>query len=82
MFDKRFHLPLILLVIALLLSACSTPTQPTATVEVTQPTAIEIPTETEPTEQPTATPIVLLDADLLLWAPENADPNLAEQLEN
>jgi len=82
MYDKRFHLPLTLLVIAILLSACNPPTQPTIPVEVTQPTAIEIPTETEPTEQPTATPIVLLDADLLLWAPENADPNLAEQLEN
>ncbi len=82
MLNERIHLPLILLVLVLLLSACISQPQPTATAEVTQPPAAEVPTEVGPTELPTATPIVLLDAELLLWAPQNADQDLAEQVEN
>lgn len=82
MFNKRIQLPLILLVIVLLLSACSNQTQPAITVEVTQPPVAEVPTEIAPTELPTATPVVLLDADILLWAPQNSDQNLAGQLED
>jgi hypothetical protein len=82
MFTKGIHLSLILLVFTLLLSACISQLQSTVTVEVTQPPVVEVPTEIVLTELPTATPIVLLDAELLLWAPQNADQNLAEQLEN
>ena len=82
MFNKRFHFSLILLVFTLLLSACISQPQSTVTVEVTQPPVVEVPTEIVLTELPTATPSVLLDAELLLWAPQNADQNLAEQLEN
>jgi len=82
MFKKRIHLPLVLLVFVLLFSACNNQPQLTLTVEVTQPPAVEEPTEIEPTDLPTATPVVLLEADLLLWAPENADQILTGQLEN
>ena len=81
MFYKRTHLPVILLVLVLLLSACNNQPQLTATVALTQPPTVEAPTETEPADIPTATPVVLLDADLVLWAPESVDPTLAEQLE-
>ena len=81
MFYKRIHLPVILLVLVLLLSACNNHPQLTATVALTQPPTVEAPTETEPADIPTATPVVLLDADLVLWAPESVDPTLAEQLE-
>ncbi len=82
MFKRRLRLPLLLVVLALLCSACNNPSQPTVTVEATQPPAVEIPTMTAPAELPTVTPIVLLEADLLLWAPENADQALIDQLEN
>lgn len=82
MLNKRFHFPLFLLVLALVLSACISQPQTVAPVEVTQPPAVEVPTEIVPTELPTATPIVLLEADLLLWAPDNADQSQVEQLEN
>jgi len=82
MFKKRIHLPLVLLVFVLLFSACNNQPQPTLTLEITQPPAVEEPTITEPTELPTATPVVLLEVDLLLWAPENADQILTGQLEN
>lgn len=81
MFYKRIHLPVILLVLVLLLSACNNHPQLTAPVALTQPPTVEAPTETEPADIPTATPVVLLDADLVLWAPESVDPTLAEQLE-
>lgn len=81
MFYKRTHLPVILLVLVLLLSACNNHPQLTAPVALTQPPTVEAPTETEPADIPTATPVVLLDADLVLWAPESVDPTLAEQLE-
>ena len=81
MFNKRIHLPLILLVLVLLLSACNNQPQLTVTVALTQPPTVEDPTVSEPTNIPTATPVVLLDADLVLWAPESVDPTLAEQLE-
>lgn len=81
MFYKRIHLPVILLVLVLLLSACNNQPQLTAPVALTQPPTVEAPTETEPADIPTATPVVLLDADLVLWAPESVDPTLAEQLE-
>ena len=81
MFYKRIHLPVILLVLVLLLSACNNQPQLTATVALTQPPTVEAPTETEPADIPTATPVVLLDADLVLWAPESVDPTLAEKLE-
>ncbi len=82
MFKRRMRLPLLLVVLALLFSACNSQPQPTITVEATPPPAVETPTVTAPTEFPTAIPIVLLEADLLLWAPENADQTLIAQLEN
>jgi hypothetical protein len=82
MFKRRMRLPLLLFVLALLFSACNSQPQPTITVEATPPPAVETPTVTAPTEIPTAAPIVLLEADLLLWAPENADQTLIAQLEN
>ena len=82
MLTKRTRLPLILLVIILLLTACTKQPQATVTVEVTQPSIVETPLIPTPTESPTATPVILLDADLLLWAPQNAEQVLTEQLGN
>jgi len=82
MFNKKILLPLILSLLFVFLSACNNQPQPTATVEVTLPTVTETPMVTVPTETPTASPVVLLDADILLWAPENADQALTEQLKN
>jgi hypothetical protein len=82
MFNKKNLLPLVLSLLFVFLAACNNQPQFTVTVEVTQPATVEVPTVTEPTSTPTATPIVLLDADLLLWAPESADQALAEQLKN
>lgn len=81
MFKKRYHLALTLLLPALFFSACSSQALPTLTQEVTQAPAVELPTETESTELPTATPETLLDADILLWAPNSADQDLTGQLE-
>lgn len=48
---------------------------------MTQPQLVETTLTVEPTESPTATPIVLLDAEILLWA-RSADQALAAQLNN
>ncbi|HOZ37162.1 MAG TPA: hypothetical protein PLH64_00265 [Anaerolineaceae bacterium] len=82
MFNKKTLLPLVLSLLFIFLFACNNQAQPTATMEVTQTPVVEVPTEIVPTEPPTATPVVQLDADILLWAPENADQALTEQLED
>jgi len=82
MSNKKTPLPLILILLFAFLTACNNQPQVTPTAEVTLPPTAETVVVTEPTESPTATPIVLLDADMLLWAPENADQALIEQLKN
>jgi len=82
MLNKKTLLLLVLSLLLSFLSACNNQAQPTATMEVTQPPVVEVPTEIVPSEPPTATPVVPLDADILLWAPENADQALTEQLED
>jgi hypothetical protein len=82
MFKKKTILPLILSLLFVVLSACNNQPQLTATVEASLTPTAELPIVAEPTESPTATPIVLLDADILLWAPQNADQTLTEQLES
>jgi len=82
MLNKKILLPLVLSLLFIFLSACNNPTQPSATLEVTQPPTAEFTSIPELTESPTATPLVVLDADILLWAPENADQTLADQLED
>ena len=82
MSNKKTPLPLILILLFAFLTACNNQPQATPTAEVTLPPTAEIVVVTEPTESPTATPVVLVDADMLLWAPENADQALIEQLKN
>ena len=79
---KKLLLPLTLCLMIGFLSACNNRATPTPTAEVTQPQLVETTLTVEPTESPTATPIVLLDAEILLWAPESADQALAAQLNN
>jgi len=82
MLTRRTRLPLILLILVLLLTSCNRQPQPTLTVEVTQSPTTEMPTVTELPDIPTATPVVILDSELLLWAPENADQTLTGMLRN
>ena len=82
MLNKKKLLPLVLSLLFVFLSACNNQAQPTATTEVTQPPTAEFTSVPEPTLGPTATPVILLNADILLWAPENADQVLTEQLED
>lgn len=82
MFTKKTFPPLILSLLFVFLAACNNQPQTTVTVEVTQPPTVEATSTLEPTASPTATPVVLLDADLLLWAPQNADRALTEQIGN
>ncbi len=82
MFNRKLLLPLILSLLLVFLSACNNQTQPSPTVEATQPPFVETPMIPTPTESPTATPVVMLDADILLWAPESADQALSGQLSN
>lgn len=82
MFNRKFIFSLVLSLLLIFLSACNNQPQPTVTVEVTQPPVAETTLIPTPTESPTATPVVMLDADILLWAPENADQALSGQLSN
>ena len=82
MFKNRSLLVLILLALTLLASACNRSTQPPASETTPQTGVVEMPTDAVPTELPTATPILILDAELLLWAPESADRALADQTES
>lgn len=82
MFNKKNLLLLVLSLLFIFLSACNNQSLPTATVEVILPPTAEFTEVAEPTESPTPTPIVLLDADVLLWVPQNADQALTEQLQD
>ena len=82
MFKNRSLLVLILLALTLLASACNRSTQPPASETTPQTSVVEMPTDAVPTELPTATPILILDAELLLWAPESADQAMADQTES
>jgi len=81
MLKMRMHLPLILLAITFLAAACNTATQPVISTETPVETVIESTPTLAPTESPTATPTVILEAALVLWAPESSDQVLAAQLE-
>lgn len=82
MLKKRTHLILTLLAITLLLAACGKPTKTPVQAEPTLPVVSEAAPTAEPTQSPTETPVVILDAALVLWAPESVNPDLALQLEN
>lgn len=82
MFNKKSLLALVLSLLFIFLSACNNQNPPTATVEVIPTPTAEFTEVAEPTKSPTATPIVLMDADVLLWVPQNADQALTEQLQD
>ncbi len=82
MFNRKILFPLLLSLLLIFLSACNNQPLPSPTVEATQPIVVETPMVPTLTVNPTATAVVLLDADILLWAPESADQELAAQLEN
>lgn len=82
MFNKKTLLPLLLCLLLVFLSACNNQTPTADTAEATLPSADETSLPPEPTESPTNTPIVVVDAAILLWVPEGDNQALAEQLNN
>lgn len=81
MLKTRTSLFILLLAVVCLIAGCTKPSPTVVVPEPTLPAEVEITQTAEPVLAPTETPLVMLDAELVLWAPESANQDLIQQFD-